>query len=73
MLNKLVTSCIDKHAPSRRVNLNRPINPWMRDSAVVQAQNELEQFHLKARDTSKIEERRKYENNRNRSKKTIKE
>ena len=31
VLNSLITDCIDKHAPLRKVKITRPPSPWMKD------------------------------------------
>ena len=46
MLNELITSCIDRHAPVRRVKITRPSSPWMKDlqiSALQRKRNHLRQ------------------------------
>lgn len=64
-LKKLTTDCIDEDTPTRHVKLTRPIAAWIKYPSIVQTQKELEEFRIKARDTSNIEERRKYQDNRN--------
>ena len=41
MLNKLITDCINIHAPLKRVNLTRPIAPWMHGPKIIELQKEL--------------------------------
>ena len=41
MLNKLITDCINIHAPLKRVKLTRPIAPWMHDLKSIELQKEL--------------------------------
>ena len=53
--------------------LLHPIAPWMKDPSIVQAQGELEEFRIKSRDTGSTEDRRKYQSNRNRFRKIIRE
>ena len=60
------------YRPTCHLKLTRPISPGMEEPSIVQAQKELEKFHMKAQGTSNIEERRKYQDNRNPYKKTIK-
>ena len=46
ILNEIVTSCIDRHAPIRRVKITRPSTPWMKDlqiSALQRQRNHLRQ------------------------------
>jgi exonuclease III len=40
VLNTLITDCIDKHAPLRRVKLTRPPAPWMKDLNIAELQRE---------------------------------
>ena len=35
ILNKLFSNCLESHAPTRRVELTRPIAPCMKDSTIV--------------------------------------
>ena len=35
LLNKLVTDCINEHAPVRRVKITRPVAPWMNNINVI--------------------------------------
>ena len=41
MLNKVITDCINIHAPLKRVKLTRPIAPWMHDLKSIELQKEL--------------------------------
>ena len=41
MLNKLITNCINIHAPLKRVKLARPIGPWMHDPMIIELQKEI--------------------------------
>ena len=40
VFNELILSCIDKHAPLKKVRLTRPPAPWMRDLDISKLQNE---------------------------------
>ncbi len=57
IFNDLVTSCIDRHAPSRRVKITRPSSPWMKDLQISDLQrkrNILRQRHANNRDDQDI-------------------
>ena len=41
ILNKLILSCINHHAPIKRVKITRPIAPWMKDPRIVEAYRNL--------------------------------
>ena len=41
ILNKLITDCINIHAPLKRVKLTRPIAPWMHDPKIIELQKKL--------------------------------
>lgn len=54
--NRLITNYIDKHNPTHCLKLTHSIAPWMKDPSTVRAQQELEEFAIKDRDTSNTEE-----------------
>ena len=58
------------YRPTRRLKLTRPIIPRMKEPSIAQAHKELENFHMNAQGSSNIEQSRKYQDNRNRYKKT---
>ena len=41
ILSKLITDCINIHAPLKRVKLTRPIASWMLDPKIIELQKEL--------------------------------
>ena len=49
ILNNLILSCIETHAPLKRIKLTRPIAPWMRDPAIETCRAKLELFRQQAR------------------------
>ena len=44
ILNKLITDCIDSHAPIRKVKLTRPPAPWMKDLRISHLQQKRNQL-----------------------------
>ena len=50
-LSKLFTDCLESYAPTRRVNLTRPIVPWMEDLTIVSDRQKLELSPIKSRDS----------------------
>ena len=42
LLNTLIVSCINDHAPLRRIKLTRPPAPWMNDPNIIKLQKEKE-------------------------------
>ena len=48
-LNTLITDCIDKHAPLKRVRLIRPPAPWMSDLNIQNLQNQFTKHKMRNR------------------------
>ena len=72
VLNKLITDCIDDHAPLKKVKLTRPIAPWMNDPKIKDIQDKFEKQRLKQRDSESEKDRQVYRELRNKLKTTIK-
>ena len=72
MLNKLITDCINIHAPLKRVNLTRPIAPWMHDPKIIELQKELALQRETYRNHETSINHENYQNTRNKLKKVIK-
>ena len=73
MLNKLITDCINTHAPLKRVKLTRPIAPWMNDVKITNLQQNLISDRATYNEVDNMANRNNYRNTRNKLKKTIKE
>ena len=56
LLNKLFSDCLERHAPTRRVKLTRPIAPRMKDPTIVSDCQELELSRIKSRDSKNPKE-----------------
>ena len=66
--NKLVTECINKHAPIQRTKFTRPPAPWMKDPDITSSKDTLQQLRKAAEtDVSKA----RYRKHRNAYKKLI--
>ena len=73
MLNKLITDCINIHAPLKRVKLTRPIAPWMHDLKIIELQKELaSQLEAYCNHENSINHKN-YHNTRNKFLKVMKE
>ena len=53
VLNDLITECLNKHAPLKRVKFTRPPAPWMKAPAITRLQNELSTSRELARTSGK--------------------
>ena len=47
-LNSLITECIDRHAPLRRVKVTRPPAPWMHSEEIRKLQLERNRLRMEA-------------------------
>ena len=72
LLNKLITSCIDRHAPLRRVRVTRPPAPWLKDLNIIQLQQDTNKARYKAHQTKCESDWNDFRNLRNKLKQTIK-
>ncbi|XP_057299344.1 uncharacterized protein LOC130629967 [Hydractinia symbiolongicarpus] len=70
-LNHLILSCIERHAPLKRVKLTRPIAPWMKDPAIQDSRNQLEFYRKKAQEDPNY--KNDYKEKRTNYRKTLKE
>ena len=65
MLRKLITDCINIHAPLKRVKLTRPLAPWMHDPKFVKLQKELASQRETYRNQEPSINHKNYQNTRN--------
>ena len=72
-LNKLLTDCLESHAPTRRVKLSRPIAPWIKDPTIVSDLQELELSRIKSRNSKNLKEHQKYLEDKKQYKKIVKD
>ena len=57
VFNELIVSCIDRHAPTKRVKITRPSSPWMKDlniSNLQRRRNHLRELHSNDRNNHEI-------------------
>ena len=73
VLNQLITECINRHAPLRKVKLTRPPAPWMSNLNITSLQRLRENQRKLAQQTDSVEDWNKYRETRNRLKKEIKQ
>ena len=70
-LNKLITECIDRHAPVRKIKLTRPSSPWMKDLDVRDLQRQKYELRQNLKDNRNNEQLDQLRNVRNNLKSTI--
>ena len=70
--NKLITDCIDNHAPVKRIKLTRPVAPWMNAPEVKIAKQAFENERRKKQQNQADYDISSYRDLRNNLKKTIK-
>lgn len=73
ILNHLVRTCIERHAPLKRVKLTRPMAPWMKDPVIIEAGNELNHLRKLSRESYDQSRRKLYQDYKKFYKKKIKE
>ena len=66
-LNSLITDCLSRHVPVKRVKLTRPPAPWMQDPEIVRSKNHLEDLRKR-----KVNDTDEYRNVRNKHKRLVK-
>jgi len=72
ILNGLISICLEKHAPLRRVKITRPPAPWMQDEEIRSCQDKRNKLRFTAHKLNTPEEWQKYRDARNDIKKSIK-
>ena len=72
ILNKLIIDCIEKYAPVKRIRLNRPVAPWIKDDSIINLKAQLEHHRHKVRASKEENDRKNYQVTQNKPKKTIK-
>ena len=70
MLNHLILSCLERHAPIKRVKITRPIAPWMKDEKIISAYQNLQFLRAKSLTTGN---QKLYQRQKKFYRKTIKE
>ena len=69
VLNNLILSCIDEHAPLKKVMFTRPPAPWMKDEKIRSVKIKLERLRT---DMKTCDVKQQYQDARNHLKRTIK-
>ena len=72
ILNKLITDCIDRHAPIRRVKITRPSSPWMKDLRISDLQRKRNRLRKLQKNEPSEENLKDLRNIRNELKNSIK-
>ena len=72
MLNELTLSCINQHAPLRRVKLTRPPAPWMADLNIQDLQQKKDNHRLIANHSNKESDKQLYKDTKKQMKAEIK-
>ncbi|XP_066928359.1 uncharacterized protein [Clytia hemisphaerica] len=70
-LNKLITECIDRHAPVRKIKLTCPSSPWMKDLDVRDLQRQKNELRVNSKNNRNNEQLDQLRNVRNNLKSTI--
>ena len=73
VLNSLITDCIDRHAPLRKVKITRPPAPWMKDLDISKLQWTRNAARVKYRNDPSYRHHEELKTVRNELKKSIKE
>ena len=73
IFNKLVVDCINTHAPLRKVQLTRPVAPWINDPKIANLQRDLNIQCTIYCNHKSSSNHKNYQNTRNKLKKTIRE
>ena len=60
MLNELTLTCINQHAPLRRIKLTRPPAPWMADLNIQALQQKKDNQRLTANHSNKESDKQLY-------------
>ena len=71
-LNKLLLSCIERHAPLKRIKITRPQAPWMKDMKIATLQRTCREKRFKAHQTQTATDWNEFRNARNNLKRKIK-
>jgi len=73
VMNKLITDCIDRHAPIRKVKLTRPSSPWMKDLDITHLQHQKNLFRQNLKNNRDEQQLNQLRQVRNKLKSTIRE
>ncbi|XP_057310275.1 uncharacterized protein LOC130648252 [Hydractinia symbiolongicarpus] len=72
VMNELILSCINSHAPLKRCKFTRPPAPWMKDPSIVSSKLKLDELRSELKSCDDREAKHEYVETRNKLKKAIK-
>lgn len=72
ILNELISSCIERHAPLKRIKVTRPPAPWLKDLRINDMQSKCRELRHKAHLTQSDSDWDNFRDIRNNLKRTIK-